>query len=104
MSINLDKVWDRYETALEARPAKGPWTPENTSALADSCADVPVLVRELEALREATKAVEASQKMGRAIGATAESVASSLVTLGTLELARENRRLKALVRALRGGN
>ena len=51
MSVDMDAVWARYEKALEARPAKGPWTGENASALADSCADVPGLVKEIEGLK-----------------------------------------------------
>lgn len=50
--MNLDDVWDRYEKALEARPSKGDWTGKQAQTLADSVADIPGLLNELDHLHQ----------------------------------------------------
>ena len=52
MSIDLEAINQRYEAALDARPAKGEWTSAQAAILADSVADVKPLMREVEELRE----------------------------------------------------
>lgn len=42
--MNYNEIWERYEKALESKPAKGPWTTEGIRALTDSVSDIPVLV------------------------------------------------------------
>ena len=50
--INLHHINQRYETALNTHPAKGTPTRKAYLALADSVADVRVLMAEIERLRE----------------------------------------------------
>ena len=49
--INLHHINQRYETALNTHPAKGTPTRKAYLALADSVADVRVLMAEIERLR-----------------------------------------------------
>ena len=56
--INLHHINQRYETALNTHPAKGTPTRKAYLALADSVADVRVLMAEIERLRARLDAAE----------------------------------------------
>ena len=56
--INLHHINQRYETALNTHPAKGTPTRKAYLALADSVADVRVLMAEIERLRARLDAVK----------------------------------------------
>ncbi len=58
--INLHHINQRYETALNTHPAKGTPTRKAYLALADSVADVRVLMAEIERLRARLDAVKDS--------------------------------------------
>jgi len=48
--IDLDAVRARYSKALDAKPSKGPMTPDGIAAITDSVADIPDLLHEVERL------------------------------------------------------
>lgn len=101
MRLNLEEIWARYETALEARPAKGPWTAENTTALADSVADIPSLVKELETLRHATDFARIAAVPAANANRSIENIADMLIRMDYNAIHQENKQLKRLVHTLR---
>ena len=58
MTLDLHAINQRYETALTTHPAKGTPTRKAYLALADSVADVRVLMAEIERLRARLDAVK----------------------------------------------
>jgi len=49
--IDADAVWERYQTALDAKPGKGAYTGDGIAALTDSVCDVPEMLHEIERLQ-----------------------------------------------------
>ena len=56
---NLHNINQRYETALNTHPAKGTPTRNAYLALADSVADIPTLMAEIEHLQAQIRRVKA---------------------------------------------